>query len=244
LKKAADASNPDAQYRLAHSLLTEPADPGDRVLAAHYLKMAAGQHHIDAMYQHGRLLLDTDNANVRQSGEEILNRQMRGIEYLQNTSDNGPRDAQLQIDSRLHLEGSDRSLALHDLKMSADQGNVPGMLTYGLALVKGDGIPKDMTQGRYYLKKAADASNPHAQFNFGYSLLMEPAGPADPVLAAHYLKLAANQQLAQACLVYSSMLYCGKCVSRDIDQSFEYAQRPANFGEIFGQALVTLHLFA
>jgi hypothetical protein len=63
---------------------------------------------------------------------------------------------------------------------------------YWLVLIQGEGIRKEVAQGRYYLRKAANASNCNAQVNLGLSLLTERTDPADRVLAAHYLKLAAN----------------------------------------------------
>jgi TPR repeat protein len=58
-----------------------------------YYKLAADQGHLEGIYRYGLLLLATDNPNVTQSGEEMLERHVRGFEYSRNAAVKGHRDA-------------------------------------------------------------------------------------------------------------------------------------------------------
>jgi TPR repeat protein len=57
--------------------------------------------------------------------------------------------------------------AIEHFHKAADGGNVDGQLRYGAALMKGEGVERDVKAGFTYLRKSADNGNLAAQFNVG-----------------------------------------------------------------------------
>jgi TPR repeat protein len=94
----------------------------------------------------------------------------------------------------------DLAAAAGFMRGSAEQGDTEAMFQYGIMLVKGTGIAKDMVQAQIWLLKAAELGHPGAQSEFGNAKLIDysrqlttDAGPA-----IKWLSRAAEQGEADA----------------------------------------------
>ena len=89
----------------------------------------------------------------------------------------------------------DFARAVHFLGFAAEHGDAEAMSTYGLFLVRGAGVQKNVIEGEAWLLKAAELGQSGAQSEFGNAKLMDylnqvttDAGPA-----IKWLSLAADQ---------------------------------------------------
>jgi TPR repeat protein len=80
------------------------------------------------------------------------------------------------------------------MKMAAEQGNVAVLAGYGLALVPGQGVTKNVEEGMKYLKMAIAKGDLVASYYLGL-ILIENGNVAGGCV---YIKAAANRGVVEA----------------------------------------------
>ena len=87
----------------------------------------------------------------------------------------------------------DPPAALALLKRAADRGSADGQARYGMALIQGDGYPKDIAHGAELIRLSAEGQSPFGQ-EYLARLYYDGLGvPKDRRLAAQWMSKAAQQ---------------------------------------------------
>ncbi|KAK8837523.1 choline dehydrogenase 6 [Tritrichomonas musculus] len=124
----------------------------------------------------------------------------------------------------------------HYLRLSAEQGNIQGMANYGIALLYGRGVEKNIQKAEDYLKKSADLGCSYAQVNYGYTLLDNNPTISGANEGLSYIKQAMNQNSPDAYYKYGVLLQNGQFVEQDDKLAMENFKIAADMG--FDDAII------
>lgn len=115
----------------------------------------------------------------------------------------------------------------------AEQGEPYALEFIGSALIRGEGIARDLPRGEAMLRKSANRGNIMAMFNLGVLSLYGKGsnGTVDNAQAARWLNLAADKGHAEAQTVYGAMLWSGTGIQKDRPAALPYFERAAAKGD-------------
>jgi TPR repeat protein len=129
----------------------------------------------------------------------------------------------------LYLKGED--VAAHPVKArgylerAIRGGHIRAQILLGVALIKGSGVPKDITEGERLLRTAA-AKDPWAQLALG-SMLLSGELPRDVPRALTLLEASAESGNRYALEKLGEMYLEGKDVVADLEKGRIYLKRAA-----------------
>lgn len=84
------------------------------------------------------------------------------------------------------------------MKKASENGNPKALCNYGMMLMEGKGVPKDVAASLPYFKEAADKGYPLAQYSYGALLMKGECCERDPDQGFAYIEAAAEQGEPQA----------------------------------------------
>lgn len=100
------------------------------------------------------------------------------------------------------------------------------MYQYGLMMLRGNGIQKNIIKGIEYLKKSADFGNEKAMYKYGNYLYNNSK---EIESALYYLKKSSNQGYVKSMFLYSILLKNNHKCDEDLLESTKYMRRAAFF---------------
>jgi TPR repeat protein len=127
-------------------------------------------------------------------------------------------------------------------RLAHDNGDVNGTFAYAMALLKGDGVPKDQTLGMTLLKTATDLSHPYAAYNLAL-LLLHSAKEGEQTRAAVLMRRAALHEIPEAQYMLALILREGKGVPVQPSEAAQWMQRAAQNGDTQAQTEWGIMLF-
>jgi TPR repeat protein len=163
VKKAAEQSNPNAQYQLGLCYYHGKGVSADQVEAFKWRKKAADQGVAVAQYSLGCSYMSGKEKSVEKNEKE-------GLSWYTRAAEQGNADAQYELGQcyfyGLGTSKNDKE-AFKWTSKSADQGNQKAEYNLGASYLQGIGTPKNETEAFKWYKKAADKGIPLAQYNLG-----------------------------------------------------------------------------
>lgn len=121
-------------------------------------------------------------------------------------------------------------------RTAAEQGHLPAALRYGVLLIEGRGVRRDLVESQRYLRHAADNGYPEAAMALGdlsALIAMESRGDAArkaAVSAVAWYTAAANAGLALAQFKVGNAYFSGAGVERDLVKAEQWYTRAAYQG--------------
>lgn len=109
-------------------------------------------------------------------------------------------------------------------RLAAEQGNREAAFAYGMALLKGEGVPKDRDAAKAMLEQAAAGDHPGALYNLG---VMAVEGQ-DFTRAAGSFQRAADAGDVDALEALSALYRQGRGVAKDPAKALDYMKRAAD----------------
>lgn len=109
-------------------------------------------------------------------------------------------------------------------RLAAEQGNREAAFAYGMALLKGEGVPKDHDAAKAMLEQAAAGEHPGALYNLGVMAVEEQ----DFAKAAGYFQRAADAGDVDALEALSALYRQGRGVVKDLAKALDFLKRAAD----------------
>ncbi len=135
----------------------------------------------------------------------------------------------------LHAQGAgvaqDAAKAAQWFRLGAQRGDRNAAFAYALALIRGEGVPRDTQAGRALLEETAAAGHAFANANLGF-LLLQSRDPADPARAAAALRIAADAEIAEAQYAYAVLAREGRGMPADRAVTAAYLEKGALNGDL------------
>ncbi len=113
-------------------------------------------------------------------------------------------------------------------KLASERGNREGSFAYGLALLRGTGVAKDLAAAKPYLEKAAAQGHPGALYNLGVLALETDVKTRDYGGAAALFQHAADAGDIDALYALANLYKSGEGVSRDLAHAAELFKTAAD----------------
>ena len=113
-------------------------------------------------------------------------------------------------------------------KLAAQQGNREGTFAYGMALLTGNGAPKDRDAARTMLERAAAAGHPGALYNLGVMAVEGDGKGRDFAKAADYFQKAADAGDITALEALSALYRQGRGVPQDLPRAIALLKQAAD----------------
>ena len=98
----------------------------------------------------------------------------------------------------------DTKRAMH-FKLEAEKGDATSQCNYGICLLNGKGVNKNLKEAAYWFKKSAEQGNAKGQLNYGVCLLKGIGTEKNDKGAAYWFKKSAEQGNVKAQELYSSL---------------------------------------
>lgn len=202
---AATKGDPEAMYRLAKymQLIDQNASRG-------WLNKAAEKEHPASLY---RLYKLTDDVN-----------------YLRRAAQAHDPFALFEFGQLVYEEGA-KSEALQMYKIAAVKGHYAAAVAYGTALIKGDGISKNLQEGMAFLQNAAMTGFPPAVTTLGKMLIEGEDLQKNEQAGAQMIEASAKDGYPVAMYEYAKLLLEGKIVKKDEKRAKELLKTAAEKGE-------------
>ncbi len=165
----AENGDKDAQCEVARLLYRYI---GDTQSAIAWYEKAASQGYGVAHYELARLYQGKDKVPYGKSTSmyfhgyfKLENAEEKACAHIQHAADLGYDKAQFEHAEYLRQTG-DRENAVKWYQLSADQDYAPAQFRYGLALMRGDCVAKDLASAKNYLQQSAEQGNSDGQCAF------------------------------------------------------------------------------
>lgn len=113
-------------------------------------------------------------------------------------------------------------------KLASERGNREGTFAYGLALLRGTGVAKDLPAAKPYLEKAAAQGHPGALYNLGVLALESDVKTRDYGGAAALFQHAADAGDIDALYALANLYKSGEGVPRDLARAAELFKKAAD----------------
>ena len=104
-----------------------------------------------------------------------------------------------------NYSSQDSKKAMH-FKLEAEKGDATSQCNYGICLINGKGVNKNLKEAAYWFKKSAEQGNAKGQLNYGVCLLKGIGIEKNEKEASKWLKKSSDQGNAKAKELYSSLL--------------------------------------
>jgi TPR repeat protein len=127
--------------------------------------------------------------------------------------------------------GVDLRLAVHYLKLLANQGNAGAQFAYGVCLLDGRGVGVDLRLAVHYSKLSADQGNPACRRGYGLCLQNGCAIEINVRLTADYSTLAADKGDAPGQCCNGDGIAKGTGIEMDLGLAGHYFQLVADEGD-------------
>jgi hypothetical protein len=125
--------------------------------------------------------------------------------------------------------------SVRKLKVQADNGDGAAQNSYGLRLLEGEGVAKDLKEAARYFKLSADQGNSTGQNSYGVCLLNGEGVAKDLKEASRYFKLSADEGNSKGQNNYGLRLFNGEGVAKDLKEAARYFKLSADQGNSTGQ---------
>ena len=154
---------------------------------------------------------------------------------LKKRADGGDADAQVRYGNML-MEGTDsvkkdRGLAVHYYKLSADQGNIQGMLALSKCLLHGRGVKRDVDAAVVHIREAVKRNDPIAKDRLGTCYKHGFGVPDSSLKAVELYKEAAAAGYPHAEFHYGSMCLHGNGCRKNIPEAIKYLRLASDHGD-------------
>jgi TPR repeat protein len=126
-------------------------------------------------------------------------------------------------------------------RIAADRGEPNATFAFGMMLLRGEGVPRDVARGRELLEKAAQ-TQPLAAHNLALALLSSDQA-ADRARAIPLLESAATAEIPEAQHVLAVLKREGRDTPQDIDAAADLMRRAAQNGLEAGEIEYAIMLF-
>jgi hypothetical protein len=103
-----------------------------------------------------------------------------------------------------NYSSQDTKKAMH-FKLEAEKGDATSQCNYGICLLNGKGVNKNLKEAAYWFKKSAEQGNAKGQLNYGVCLLKGIGIEKNDKEATKWLKKSADQGNEKAQGLYSSL---------------------------------------
>ncbi len=113
-------------------------------------------------------------------------------------------------------------------KLASERGNREGSFAYGLALLRGTGVAKDLPAAKPYLERAAAQGHPGALYNLGVLALETDVKTRDYGGAAALFQHAADAGDIDALYALANLYKSGEGVARDLGRAAELFKKAAD----------------
>ncbi|KAK8837464.1 choline dehydrogenase 6 [Tritrichomonas musculus] len=174
--------------------------------------------------------------SMYEQGKVFEKNNQLAMKYYKQAADLRNSKAQNKIGLLLQKNAGTLNEGAHYLRLSAEQGNIQGMANYGIALLYGRGVEKNIQKAVEYLKKSADLGCSYAQVNYGYTLLNNNPTIYGANEGLSYIKQAMNQNSPDAYYTYGVLLQNGQFVEQDDKLAMENFKIAADMG--FDKAII------
>lgn len=103
-----------------------------------------------------------------------------------------------------NYSSQDTNKAMH-FKLEAEKGDATSQCNYGICLLNGKGVNKNLKEAAYWFKKSAEQGNAKGQLNYGVCLLKGIGIDKNDKEASKWLKKSSDQGNVKAQELYSSL---------------------------------------
>ncbi|MEJ2117221.1 MAG: tetratricopeptide repeat protein [Alphaproteobacteria bacterium] len=160
--KGAALGDVDAQFSIGVMLAEGRGIKKNKSQAAQFFEMAAKQRHPVALY---------NLAIIYTAGSEREKDLKKAAQLIEQSANLGYAPAQYDLagfyKQGLNQSGNgvvpDNKKATYWLGKAAENGHTNAELEYGIALIRGSGVPKNAQRGVAFIRRAANKGNPVAQ---------------------------------------------------------------------------------
>ena len=121
-----------------------------------------------------------------------------------NAQNNGYYDNNYKGKIDNNYSSQDSKKAMH-FKLEAEKGDATSQCNYGICLLNGKGVNKNLKEAAYWFKKSAEQGNAKGQLNYGVCLLKGIGIEKNDKEATKWLKKSADQGNVKAQELYSSL---------------------------------------
>jgi hypothetical protein len=129
------------------------------------------------------------------------------------------------------LNRGDYAAALAQLKPEAEKGDPAAQVKYGVMLVHGHGVARDVNAAIEWFRKSAAQNHPEGQYMLGVAYDIGDAGNIDHVTAADWYRKAAEQGYADAQFNLGDMLVKGDGIDKEPVEGAEWVRKAAEQGK-------------
>lgn len=155
-----------------------------------------------------------------------------------------PRDgAAMALVAEIYAQGlavkRDLAEAARWNRLASEQGNREASFSYGMALLKGDGVAKDRAAAKTFLEKAATGNHPGALYNLGVMAVEA----RDFGTAAGYFQRAADAGDIDALEALSALYRQGRGVAQDTGKAVDLLKQAADSRDAGAQVQYAIMLF-
>jgi TPR repeat protein len=126
-------------------------------------------------------------------------------------------------------------------RIASERGDMNAAFAFGMMLLRGEGVARDVVRGRQMLEKAAE-TQPLAAFNLAVALLSSDQA-ADRARAISLLERAAAAEIADAQHALAVLKREGRDTPQDIDAAADLMRRAAQNGLEAGEIEYAIMLF-
>jgi TPR repeat protein len=126
--------------------------------------------------------------------------------------------------------------ALEALRQRAEAGENDARFELGRALLRGEDMPRNLTEAFRFLQPAAEAGHAEAMGAFGFMLARGLGAPADEIAGFHWITKAADAGVLSAQLNQGIMTLRGQGTARDPDRGLTLITQAAERGSVEAQA--------
>jgi len=107
-------------------------------------------------------------------------------------------------------------------RLAADNGDANAQNNYGVMLLNGRGVKKNVYAAALYFRLSANQGCSEGEHNCGFALEHGTGVPKNKSLAAHFYKSAADRGFKNSQLSYAQLLYLGEGIPRDYSEAAKY----------------------
>lgn len=126
------------------------------------------------------------------------------------------------------FERGDYATAIRELKSEAERGDPTAQAKYGVILVKGLGVEKDVAAAVAWFRKSAAQGHAEGQYMLGSAYDSGDAGSVDRATAAQWYRKSAEQGFAKAQLNLGDMMVRGDGIAEQPAEGAKWVRKAAD----------------
>jgi TPR repeat protein len=229
-KKAAEAGDADAQFRLSALYYNgDGVEDEDEEEAASWCTKAAEQGHAEAQCTLGRMYEDGEGVEVDGGA---------AAKWYRKSADQRYSEAQYKLGC-MYEDAQGVADAAVWYRKGAEKGHARAQYNYGRMCNTGEGVAEDKAEAAKWYEQAAEQGDADAQAKIGLMYLVGEGVETDKQKAARWYAEAAVQGNAEAQYRFGYMHFFGEGVAKDKKEAAKWYKKAA---EHQGHAEAQYHL--